>query len=91
MANLKSSQKQARQNIKRRQINLARKTAIKTVVKKVLEAVESKNVEQAQLLLKEAQAKFSRAKSKGLVHQNNASRKVSSLSKKVASLARASK
>ncbi len=84
MANLKSSQKQARKNIKRRGINLARKTALKTAVKKVLDAIESKDIEQAKSLLKDAQAKFSRAKSKGLLHKNNASRKISGLAKKIA-------
>ncbi len=91
MANLKSSQKQARKNVKRRGINLARKTALKTAVKKVIDAIGNKKIEEAQELLKDVQAKFARAKSKGLLHRNNASRKVSGLAKKVASSARNTK
>lgn len=88
MANLKSSRKQARKNSERYTINLARKTAIKTTVKKVVDALNKKDVEQAQKFLKEAQAKYARAKSKNLLHRNNASRKVSRLAKKVAALSR---
>ena len=88
MANLKSAQKQARKNLKRRTINAARRTALKTAVKKVIDALETKNAEQAQLLFKDVQAQYARAKSKGLVHSNNASHKVSGLAKKVAALSR---
>lgn len=83
MANIKSAQRQAKKNKKRRLINLARKTAIKTVIKKLNAAVEQ-NTDQTQTLLKEATAQIARAKNKGVLHKRTASRKVSRLAKRVA-------
>lgn len=85
MANIKSAKKQAKQNIKRRQRNLARLTSLKTVVKKVLSAIaNSAAVETTKELLRDAEAKLARAKSKGVIHSNTAARKISRLAKKVA-------
>ena len=84
MPNIKSAKKRMQQNEKRYKMNLARKSAIKTAVKKVLIALKNNNIEQAKLLLREAEAKIARAKTKGVFHANTASRKVSLLSKKVA-------
>lgn len=88
MANLKSSQKQARKNIKQRAVNLARKTSVKTAIKKVLDAVNEKNVTLIKELLKDAESKLARSGSKGTVHRKNASRKISRLAKRVAQLVR---
>ncbi len=86
---LSSAEKQAKQNIARREKNLARKTAIKTAIKKVLAAIESKkDVEETNKLLRDAEAKLSRAKSKGVLHANTAQRKISNLAKKVAAAQR---
>ena len=85
MANIKSAKKQAKQAAARRQINLARKTSIKTAIKRVLTALEkTENPEQIKILLKDAEAKIARAKNKKLFHANTASRKISRLTKKVA-------
>lgn len=85
MANIKSAKKQARQNIKRESVNLARKSSLKTAAKKLLLAIEQgKDTQQIQALLKDAESKFARAKGKGLVHANTASRKISRLAKKAA-------
>ena len=89
MATIKSAKKRARQNIKRHGINLTRKTAIKTAVKKVLKAVEEKDLETARKLLKVAQAQIARAKGKGIFHANTAARKVGRLTKKVNAIAAA--
>jgi small subunit ribosomal protein S20 len=84
MANIKSAKKQAKQNIVKRKRNLARRTAIKTSIKKMLDALEvEKNFDKAQELLKEVEAKLARAKSKGVIHARTASRKVSRLAKKI--------
>ena len=86
MANTASAKKSAVQNEVRRQRNLARKTAIKTAIKKVLGALEDgSSVEKTQQLLSEVAAQLGRAKSKGVVHANNAARKLSRLAQKVAS------
>ena len=85
MANIKSAKKQAKQNIKRRKRNLARLTSLKTVVKKVLSAIANNAaVETTKELLRDAEAKLARAKSKRVIHNNTAARKISRLAKKVA-------
>ena len=85
MANIKTAKKRARQNEKRRLINLSRRTSVKTVVKKVLTALEGGEAsDKLKGLLQDAEAKIARAKGKGLIHPRAASRKVSRLAKKVA-------
>jgi small subunit ribosomal protein S20 len=90
MANTKSAQKQARKNIVKAQKNLARRSAIKTSVKKVLLALEEGlDAAQLQALLKDTESKLARAKGKNTLHPKTASRKVSRLAKKVAAATRA--
>lgn len=85
---IKSAKKRAKQTIKRAQINLARKSAIKSAIKKVVAAIDEKNAEQARTFLKEAESHIARAKGKGLLHKNTAARKISRLAKRVAMLER---
>lgn len=90
MANSKSAKKSNRQNKKRCVVNSARRSAVKTAVKKVAVAVET-SVEQESLrtLLKDAQVQIARAKGKGLLHPNTAARKLSRIAKRVAQSTRA--
>jgi small subunit ribosomal protein S20 len=91
MANLKSAKKRAIQNIKRREKNLSRKTAIKTAIKKVVTALDQKlPAEQIQTLMRDAEAQLARAKNKGVLHANTVQRKISNLAKKVAQVGQAS-
>ena len=83
MANIKSSKKRALTNEKRRQKNVARRSDLKTASKKVLTALEQGNLDEATELLKVAESKISRAKGKGVLKKNTASRKISRLAKKV--------
>ena len=84
MANLKSSKKRVLQTEKKRQANLARKTAIKTAIRNVLQAVErGEDAAKTRELLNVAQARLARAKNKGVVHANTAARKISRLTKRV--------
>jgi len=83
MANIKSSQKRARQNIVRRNRNLGRRTAIKTAVKKVLTAIDSGDLEQAKTLLRDAESQMARAAGKRVMHQKTAQRKTSRLAKRI--------
>jgi len=84
MANIKSAKKRARQTEGKRVKNLNRKSAIKTAVKKVLEAIEKKEPKETTLqLLKDAEAQMARAKCKRVIHKRCASRKISRLAKKV--------
>lgn len=90
MANIKSAKKRAKQSEKRRLVNLDRRTSLKTAVKKVMTSLEKKeDVAATRELLKDAEAKLSRAASKGLVHKNTAARKVSRLAKKINEAAKA--
>lgn len=87
MANLESAKKQARQNIIKRERNLARRTSIKTAVKKVLTAIEKNDsLETIQGLFKEAESKLARAKGKGVIHANTAERKIGRLAKRISAI-----
>lgn len=86
MANTKSAKKQARQNIKRRLINQARNSSLKTIIKKVTTAVEAQRpAQEVETLFRAAQAYINRARGKGLLHANTAARKVSRLAHHIAS------
>lgn len=84
MANTKSAKKAAKQAEVRRNRNLSRKTAIKTAIKKVVSAIED-NADYAvsQELLSDVAAKLARAQSKGVIHSNTASRKLSRLASRL--------
>jgi small subunit ribosomal protein S20 len=82
MPNTQSAKKQARQNEVRRVRNQARKTEIKTVVKKFDTALLTSDFVTAAALLAEAESKIARAGSKGVLHHKTVSRKVSRLTKR---------
>lgn len=84
MPNIKSAKKRVKQEETRNARNVARKSSIKSAIKKVLVAVEQKDLDQARLLLKDVQAQLGRAKSKRVVHANTAARKLSRLAQRVA-------
>ena len=83
MANHKSAQKRIRRNANRAEINKSRISRIRTFVKRVETAVASGDKEAAQVALKEAQPELMRGVSKGVLHKNTASRKMSRLSARV--------
>ena len=83
MANIKSAKKRAKQSEKKRIINVARKSEIKTIVKKYISAINEKNSDSAKDLLKLAESKIARAQGKGLFKKNTAARKVSRLTNKL--------
>lgn len=76
-----SALKRVRQAEKRRLRNRAVKTAIKTLIKKVEAAVNNKNREDVQRAFIEATRVITSAASKGIIHSNTASRKVSRLAR----------
>jgi small subunit ribosomal protein S20 len=87
MANSPQAKKRARQNEKRFQVNKARRSRIRTFIRKVEEAIESGDKDAATLALKVAQPELMRGVTKGVYHKNTASRKMSRLSARVKSLA----
>ncbi len=86
MATHKSAEKRDRQSKVRRERNIAAKSAIKTKVKSVLAAVESKNKENSVSALNATVPSLAKAAAKGLIHKKNASRKISRLTRKVNTL-----
>lgn len=83
MANTKSAKKQAKRSEKNRAINLARKSDIKTAIKKAIAAIEkNQEIKITQELLLSATSKIARAKNKGVFHSNTADRKISRLTKR---------
>ena len=83
MANIKSAKKRILVNNKRAERNKAIKSKVKTAIKKVNAAVESKDIEAAEAALKNATIEIDKAATKGVYHKKNASRKVSRLSKTI--------
>ncbi len=83
MAIHKSVIKRQRQADKQHLINNSAKSLLKTLSKKVEQAVESKNAEIAKTAMVNAMKAYDKAASKGILHKNTASRKISRLSKKV--------
>ena len=86
MANHPSAEKRNRQRIKRTDRNRNAKSAVRTIVKKVRAALQAKDKTQATATLKDAIVALDRAGSKGVLHKNVGSRKVSRLTKRVAAL-----
>ena len=87
MANTPSAKKAARKIARRTAINKAPRTRMRSVVRKVEEAIASGDKEAAQTALREAQPQIMKAASKGIIHKNTASRKVSRLTHRVEALA----
>ncbi len=87
MANTPQSKKRARQNEQRFAINKMRRSRIRTFLRKVEEALASGNQDAASTALREAQPELMRGVSKGVVHKNTASRKISRLASRVKALA----
>ncbi|MDT8343903.1 MAG: 30S ribosomal protein S20 [Thermohalobaculum sp.] len=86
MANNPQAKKRARQTLKRTEINKARRSRIRTFLRKVEEAIASGSQPAALDALKAAQPEIMRGVSKGVIHQNTASRKVSRLHQRIAKL-----
>ena len=86
MANTPQAKKRIRRNANRAQINHSRISRIRTFVKQVESALAAGNKKEAAEALKKAQPELARGFSRGVLHKNTASRKLSRLSKRVASL-----
>ena len=86
MANIKSAKKRIQVALVRTERNKAIRSKVKTAIKKVDSAVAANDKKLAQDNLKVAIVEITKAGSKGVYHKNNASRKVSRLSKAVDSI-----
>jgi len=84
MANSKSADKRARQNRSRYELKHAQRSIVRTSVKNVLSAVESKD-KKVKDVFKDSQAKIDRLADKGVIHKNKAARLKSRLNSKLKS------
>lgn len=89
MANSPQSKKRARQNEARYAVNKARRSRIRTFLRKVEEAISSGSVEAAAAALRTAQPELARGVTKGIMHKNTVARKMSRLSSRVKALSAA--
>ncbi|MBC2857659.1 MULTISPECIES: 30S ribosomal protein S20 [Stappia] len=83
MANTPSAKKAARKIERRTAINKARRSRVRTQLRKVEEAIASGDKAAATDALKAAQPELMRAVTKGVYHRNTASRKISRLSSRI--------
>jgi small subunit ribosomal protein S20 len=86
MANTKSAKKAARQTVRRTLVNRARRSRLRTAVRKVEEAITSGDRTQAMAAMAEAEPIIIRSAQKNVVHRNAAQRKVSRLAHRIAAL-----
>ena len=86
MANHESAKKRIRQTARRTAVNRARTSRIRTFVKKVELAIQSGDKDTAATALREAQPELHRGVTKGVLHRNTVSRKLSRLSKRIKAL-----
>ncbi len=83
MANTPSAKKAARKIARRTAINRDRRSRVRTFLRKVEEAILSGDKAAAQEAFKAAEPELARAASKGVMHRNTVSRKISRLSSRV--------
>lgn len=87
MANSPQAKKRARQIERRTEVNKARRSRIRTFLRKVEEAIVGGDQAVAAVALKDAQPEIQRGVTKGVMHKNTASRKISRLSARVKAMA----
>src|SRR5262249_58195519 len=86
MANTKSAKKATRKIERRTEVNKARRSRMRSFVRKVEEAIGTGDKNAALAALRSAEPQIMRAAQKGVVARNTASRKVSRLSHRIAKL-----
>ena len=86
MANSPQAKKRSRQIARRTEVNKARRSRIRTFLRKLEEAITGGDMKLAAVALKEVQPELMRGVTKGIMHKNTASRKMSRLSARVKAL-----
>lgn len=86
MPNIASAKKRVRRNAKRTAINHSRKSRIRSLTRKVEEAIVAGDRTAAATALKAAEPEIMRGVTKGVIHKNTGSRKVSRLTQRLAKL-----
>ena len=88
MANTSSARKATRKNLRKTEVNKARRSLLRNSVRKVEEAIASGDRNAALAAFKEAEPVIMRAAQRNVVHKNNASRKVSRIAHRIAKVAK---
>lgn len=83
MANTRSAKKMVRKIATRTEVNTARRSRMRSFIRKVEEAIAAGDKAVAAEALKAAQPEIMRAAQKGVVHKNTSARKVSRLSARI--------
>ena len=83
MANLKSSKKRIRSNERKRVQNVTVRSSVRTIIKRVEQAIEQGNAQLAEERLSEASSSLDSAATKGVIRKNTSSRNKSRLAKKI--------
>lgn len=86
MANSRQAAKRSRQNERRYEINKARRSRIRTFLRRVEEAIATGDQTAAKAALQAAEPEVMRGATKGVLHKNTASRKIARLASRVKSL-----
>ena len=86
MANTSSAKKAARKIARRAAVTKIRRSRVRSYVRKVEEALASGDKTAAEAAFNAAQPELMRAATKGVLHKNTASRKVSRLAQRVKGL-----
>lgn len=86
MANTKSAKKAIRKIDRKTAVNKNRRSRMRTFIRRVEEAIASGDKAAASAALTAAQPEIMRSAQKGILHKNNASRKISRLSQRVKAL-----
>ena len=87
MANTSSAKKMVRKIERRTAVNKARKSRVRTYLRRVEEAIAAGDKANAQTALQVAQSELHRAVNRGVFHKNTASRKLSRLSHRIKAIA----
>ena len=86
MANTPQAKKRIRRNARRAEINGARVSRIRTFVKQAESALAAGDKDSARAALQRVQPELARGVSKGVMHKNTASRKLSRLTRRLTAL-----
>jgi small subunit ribosomal protein S20 len=87
MANTSSAKKNVRKMARKTAVNKARRSSVRTFLRRVEEAITAGDKTAATAALKQAEPALMRAVTKGVFHKNTASRKISRLNKRVKAIA----
>jgi small subunit ribosomal protein S20 len=87
LANIASAKKRARQAVKNRVRNVAQRSMIRSTIKKVVKAIESKNKAAAETAYAEMVPVVDRYADRGQLHKNKAARHKSRLLEHIRAMA----